>query len=751
MAIGRVARSAWCLTTSAAGTKEVGVTEVYGWAFWFRELAVKIAEGDEEWLIQKVRLVDWGKEPELLKHGDQGVDPFSFLYSLAQRNTTKQRPKIYPSVTKCFGLESPLPDLGNEDFYIFPTPIPLAAACFHDSSDFSPKLLWKLFRQVVEHEPQVDPTTFREVLEIKFVAPVKLTHTLFLINPDYFVPADALQHVPANKGMDPKKCDHDGYMAAMDKAKQTFRECRAYEINTFLFFQYMSKSPLLTTESQFFQVSTRAYEDDCWDDFDRSHAVYTDAPRGGEPRASWDERSTGDDGRAAPYPLTEPRRGDVILVRTGFQGRAIGVVHGNDYAKPNGLNERSRIHVYWINKASASLSGATDQKAFARTSPDSSTYKAFATTAAYEPTFAMINKARGANGPPPPPPPSTVHPLNQILYGPPGTGKTWHTVARAVAIMENRNVREVAQEDRAAVKRRFDGHRGAGRIEMVTFHQNTTYEDFVEGIRPVLADGASVGEATPAEPGDVRYELSRGVFRRIAERAALDPHRHYVLIIDEINRGNIARIFGELITLIEDSKRIGRDDEARVTLPASKTDFGVPANLHVVGTMNTADRSIALLDTALRRRFVFEEMMPDPSHPRVSKDVDGVDCGKLLAAMNRRIAVLLDREHQIGHTYFLRVDTLELLSSTFRTRIMPLLQEYFYDDWEKIRAVLNDNGFVRRSDPPEELVGSDLVDVSRGVYDLPPADDSRWTASTAYRAIYETKTPTEDASAVRGD
>ena len=320
--------------------------------------------------------------------------------------------------------------------------------------------------------------------------------------------------------------------------------------------------------------------------------------------------------------------------------------------------------------------------------------------------------------------------------------------------MENRNVREVAQEDRAAVKRRFDEHRGAGRIEMVTFHQNTTYEDFVEGIRPVLADRASAGAETLAERrgvGEVQYELSRGVFRRIAERAALDSNRCYVLIIDEINRGNVARIFGELITLIEDSKRIGQDDEARVTLPGSKTDFGVPENLHVLGTMNTADRSIALLDTALRRRFVFEEMMPDPSHPRVSKDVDGVDCGKLLAAMNRRIAVLLDREHQIGHTYFLRVGTLELLSSTFRTRIMPLLQEYFYDDWEKIRAVLNDNGFVRRSDPPEELVGSDLVDVSRGVYDLPPADDSRWTASTAYRAIYETKTPTEDASAARGD
>ena len=205
MAIGSVARSAWRLTTSAAGTKEAGVTEIYGWAFWFRELAVKIAEGDEEWLIQKARLVDWGKEPELLKHGDQGVDPFSFLYSLAQRNTKKQRPKIYPSVTEYFGLESPLPDLGNGDFYIFPIPPPMALACFHNSSDFSPKLLWKLFRQVVEREPQVDPTTFREVLEVPFVAPVKLTHTLCLINPDYFVPRGCAATRPSEQGDGPKK------------------------------------------------------------------------------------------------------------------------------------------------------------------------------------------------------------------------------------------------------------------------------------------------------------------------------------------------------------------------------------------------------------------------------------------------------------------------------------------------------------------------------------------------------------------
>ena len=340
-----------------------------------------------------------------------------------------------------------------------------------------------------------------------------------------------------------------------------------------------------------------------------------------------------------------------------------------------------------------------------------------------------------------------AHALNTILYGPPGTGKTWHTVTRAVAVAENREADEVAQEDRAAVKRRFDEHRGAGRIEMVTFHQNTTYEDFVEGIRPVLAGGASAGVDTPTDggaAGEVRYELSRGVFRRIAERAAANPNGRYVLVIDEINRGNVARIFGELITLIEDSKRLGRDDEARVTLPGSKTDFGVPANLHVVGTMNTADRSIALLDTALRRRFVFEEMMPEPFHPGVGKDVGGVDCRELLTAMNRRIAVLLDREHQIGHTYLLGVDTPAALASTFRTRVVPLLQEYFYDDWEKIRAVLNQNSFVRKLDPPAELVRWDLVDADRAVYELLPAKDGRWTAPGEYRKIYEAKTQAED-------
>ena len=719
--------------------------EVHDWAGWFRELGRAIRSAGEGGLIAHASQVDWGGKPELIKSGDQGIDPFSFLYSLAQKNTKHQRPTVYPSVAKCFGLKAP-PDPGNDDLYTFPTPAPMAPAVFHDRTEFRPDLLWRLFRQAVENEPQIDPELFRDVLEIKFVAIVKLTHTLCLINPDYFVPADALQCLPANGGTDLKRWGHAEYVSAMDNAKRTFPECRAYEINAFVWFQYMSGSPLITAESRYFQVSTRAYEGDRWTDFKRSCAVYTDASKAGGPVGSWSEETTDGDPSRGPYPLAEPKRGDVILVRTGFKGRAIGVAHSNDYADPDGLNERSRLHVYWINKASASFAAQTDQRAFARTQPGSSTYRAFATAAAYEPTFALLGKAG--------PPRLVLHPLNLVLYGPPGTGKTWHTVTRAVAIVEGRSVHEVSEEereDRAAIKRRFNEYRHTNRIEMVTFHQNTTYEDFVEGIRPVLVDDASTGAggqpSRAAERGDVRYELSRGVFRRITERAEQDPDQRYVLVIDEINRGNIARIFGELITLIEDSKRIGREDETRVTLPGSKKEFRVPANLHVVGTMNTADRSIALLDTALRRRFVFEEMMPDASHLDISTDADGVDCRELLAAMNRRITVLLDREHQIGHTYLLGVDTLAALASTFRTQVLPLLQEYFYDDWEKIRAVLNDNGFVRKSDPPEELVSAELVDADRAVYDLLPADDGRWTAVTAYQAVYEPKTSMEDSNA----
>ncbi len=189
-----------------------------------------------------------------------------------------------------------------------------------------------------------------------------------------------------------------------------------------------------------------------------------------------------------------------------------------------------------------------------------------------------------------------------------------------------------------------------------------------------------------------------------------ENYQNYVLIIDEINRGNISKIFGELITLIEPSKRIGEDEEIRVTLPNSPDEqFGVPSNLYIIGTMNTADRSIAQIDTALRRRFVFEEMMPNPellvfegdkTKPLIIKNESSekeINVQEILKAINERIEYIHDREHTIGHSYFMPLikdSRKEKLDEIFKVSIIPLLAEYFYSDWGDIQFVLN-NDFIR--------------------------------------------------------
>ncbi|MFQ1046053.1 AAA family ATPase [Acinetobacter sp. NIOH-H-8] len=203
---------------------------------------------------------------------------------------------------------------------------------------------------------------------------------------------------------------------------------------------------------------------------------------------------------------------------------------------------------------------------------------------------------------------------------------------------------------------------------------------------------------------DLLQELNKaGYLLDKGKDAKQDP---YVLIIDEINRGNISRIFGELITLIEDSKRQDADEALSVILPYSKKEFSVPDNVYIIGTMNSSDRSLTDLDIALRRRFTFIEMPPKPELLN-EVFVDGVNIGRLLNVINQRIEVLLDRDHCIGHANFMSLKkqpTLEHLTSIFKQKIIPQLQEYFFDDWSRINMVLNANGMLQ----PKAIVRSTL-------------------------------------------
>ena len=376
-------------------------------------------------------------------------------------------------------------------------------------------------------------------------------------------------------------------------------------------------------------------------------------------------------------------------------------------------------------------------------------------------------------------------PLNQILFGPPGTGKTYNTINKAIAIT---NPEFNLNQPRENIKQEFDRLMKKGQIIFTTFHQSMSYEDFIEGIKPIepkkeghavtykVIDGIfkktcntnstifyigqKVGkyEITNISPelitirkpngslisfqfimlyklieylklknilidefnGKIEsedidkktfpelesyivngyYNIIPGLLKIITQKTPVSENNNIAFIIDEINRGNVSQIFGELITLIEEDKRLGKDEALEVILPYSKEKFGVPPNLYIIGTMNTADRSVEALDTALRRRFCFTEMPPQANliaeegrlrdHNGV---LEGIDLSELLETINKRIEKLLDKDHLIGHSYFMTVATLNDLKSAFQNKIIPLLQEYFFGDYGKIGLVLGKGFF----------------------------------------------------------
>jgi 5-methylcytosine-specific restriction endonuclease McrBC GTP-binding regulatory subunit McrB len=294
-----------------------------------------------------------------------------------------------------------------------------------------------------------------------------------------------------------------------------------------------------------------------------------------------------------------------------------------------------------------------------------------------------------------------VYPKNVILYGPPGTGKTFKTINYALAIIENKSLEEIDEEDRSSLIELFNLYKENGQIEFITFHQNYAYEDFIQGLRPNIKD----------TNGSLAFELKDGIFKKIADKALsktkisvfnkdeshIDRNSsgydktkkedtdNYVIIIDEINRANISRVFGELITLIEEDKRFGQLNEMSTTLPSGE-EFVVPPNLYIIGTMNTADKSIALIDIALRRRFDFEKLYPD---------VDNVinSCKTLFKKINTQVLELKGPDFQIGHAYFMENGDKKFnLKSIMNKRVIPLLYEYFMNDSETVKTILENSG-----------------------------------------------------------
>ena len=311
---------------------------------------------------------------------------------------------------------------------------------------------------------------------------------------------------------------------------------------------------------------------------------------------------------------------------------------------------------------------------------------------------------------------------NVIFYGPPGTGKTYTTAKRAVEICKNESEEDLI--DYSEIMKKYNELKESNRIEFITFHQSYGYEEFIEGIKPVISNEDYESEEENGQ--EIKYEIVDGIFKKFcdeARKAQDKENNEYVFIIDEINRGNISKIFGELITLIETTKRSGKKECISTKLPYSNEEFTVPDNVYIIGTMNTADRSIALMDTALRRRFKFEEMLPNYD---LLKDVfvedEGVkvNIGAMLKVMNERIEYIYDREHTIGHAVFLELkenNNIDKLENIFKKSVIPLLQEYFYEDYEKIRIVLGDNAkdeneqFISAVSIPEDVFEGNIDDI----------------------------------------
>lgn len=802
----------------------------YQWVQFYEALANKLLEFSDKRrelfeLMKKVR-----SEQPLMKYlnferedwwepRNHHMDPLTVIGIMNRGTTDANRIKLAEVLAETFGVEVPVPT----QFVGIPV--------LNNMNSFfnGPNEVWDLFMQTMASE---QPDNFSEEFKTAFEKAVSqrgnglasITMGLFWIRPNVFMPLDSNSRafvtdyygITAPSG----NCTGEEYVAFLKtlKAKVAERSPNITfpEISFAAWTQKESKA--VRDSGQVFsandeQKQRTAFKQWYINNVGSPNTANTISVAIGKVRLK--------DGRSV-FAVNNFDELDTLIKNSGLDGYFQS--NGGDYAKMNDV-----FNIDTTTQRDHLKSGIKYYLDFLKS--DS------VTTTSTKPSSSIIQASKLAK--------------NIILFGTPGTGKTYSTVLYAVSIIEEKPLNVVKAEDYSAVFARYLKYKEDGLIAFTTFHQSFGYEEFIEGIRPVISADEN------SETGrDIEYEVHDGIFKAFCDTAGTpisggtsidlgfgknpsvwkvslegtgdnptrteclennhirigydnygetppetyeagdngrnilnafyykmqvgdivfscysnksvdaigvitgepewhDEYEHYkrlrkvkwlvkniredifelnaqrlmmqpsvyklgvsvsdalqllrkikpslftplvkipnrVFIIDEINRGNISKIFGELITLIEPTKRIGAEEQLRALLPYSGKKFGVPDNVYLIGTMNTADRSIALVDTALRRRFSFVEMQPD-STTLTDVFVDGIDISAMLDILNKRITVLLDREHTIGHSYLLPLKTdptIERLTAIFKNTIIPLLQEYFYDDYEKIQLVLGDN------------------------------------------------------------
>lgn len=793
------------------------------------------------------------------------IDPFTFFCYLYKYGSEK-RLRLLQELCKRIGIEPiptsdhGIPSANAQKVWLF--------SYQKDRNNNEISRLWDFFFIALENK--INDENFSDVLKIRNVGRTKLSECLFDIDPNNYFPLNG----PTRKflsdalGIDPKFETYSEYLTILDNIKEKSPK-PYYEISydAWKHVNQIEENNEGTHEMNnrkywIYAPGEKAYKWDeffeqgimglGWDDIGdlnkyRNREKITAALQ----KAYNTDRSLRNDS-LANYDFKETISiGDVIIAKRGSKEYlGYGIVTSDYYYDNNRIDYQKCRKINWINKG---VWIEEEHQIVQKTLTDITKYPDY---------VERLKKLIGIESKEDImlPKKESRFPINLILYGPPGTGKTYNTVNKALEIIGV----NIQNKGRSELLKIFDEKTNDGQIAFTTFHQSMTYEDFIEGIKPMEPD---------KEENPVIYKVQPGIFREMCIKASfavaqlmetaetkkvldfsasydifvdkledklaknekveletkaggkvivesISPQgniiikhidgirsytvsknrltqlhkgitdlndvnninkqfkaviggsnssaywsvlnairkekpqvrsqdvnenftfeemkevvlslkrddyknrdaKNYVLVIDEINRGNISQIFGELITLIEEDKRLGRDEALEVLLPYSREKFGVPSNLYILATMNTADRSVEALDAALRRRFSFEFMPPLYNVGGLPKEIDGVNIPELLSTINMGISYLLDEDHQIGHSYFMKITDANGLRDVFKKNVIPLLKEYFYNDLGKIYMILGEN-FVEMREGIPHFAGGSNDEIERTTYHIKEIND----------------------------